>query len=350
MELQTDVIIIGGGPIGLALAAELSYRNVKCILVERKTVTTKLPKMFNITVRAMEHFRRLGISDKIREKSFPPDSPMTFSVRTSVVNDRELFVKRFASWGEIAAKKPGKEWLYFQSGCSVEIPMWCPQFELEPIIKAKVDECDNVRSFWGWEVLSFSQSKEGVEAQIQKSSVDQSNQELKTIRARYMVGCDGARSSIRKELGLVMLGKYAIQHLLGVYFEAPELLEATCDSGLNFITNGDTIASFIAFKPASGKYVCQIAFTPDQLPLLDEAAKDPRPLLRKVIGKDVEMTILACNAWKANAAIAAKYREGNIFLCGDSCHIWPVSGGLGIKSGLGDAVDLAWKLAADLQK
>ena len=350
-DLETDVVIFGGGPIGLSLAAELSYRNVKCILVEKKPATTEIPKVFNITVRTMEHFRRLGISDKIREKSFPPDSPMTFSIRTSVVNGRELFLKRFASWGEIAAKKPGKEWLYFQSGCSVEIPMWCPQFELEPIIKAKVDECDNVRSFWGWEVLSFSQTKEGVEAQIQKSSGDQSNQELKTIRARYMVGCDGARSSIRKELRLPVCGRFAVQHLLSVYFEAPELTEFVRDrAGLNIITNGDIFTVFVAFKPDSSKFMCQIAFTPDQLPLLDEAAKDPRPLLRKVIGKDVEMTILACNAWKANAAIAAKYREGNIFLCGDSCHMWPPAGGLGMNTGLGDAVDLAWKLAADLQK
>ena len=144
------------------------------------------------------------------------------------------------------------------------------QFELEPIIKAKVDECDNVRSFWGWEVLSFSQSKEGVEAQIQKSSGDQSDQELKTIRARYMVGCDGARSSIRKELRLPVCGKFAVQHLLSVYFEAPELTEFVRDrAGLNIITNGDIFTVFVAFKPDSSKFMCQIAFTPDQLPLLD---------------------------------------------------------------------------------
>ena len=344
-----EVLIIGAGPVGLTLAAELSYRKVKCTIVEKSLKTTELPKSFNLTVRSMEHFRRLGLSEAIRNKSYPPDIPVTVTGVTSVFNRRELFSRKFAAWGEVLEGKPGKEMIYFLSGCSVEIPMMCPQFALEPIIKEKVDASPYVTSHWGWELLSFQQTEEGVTAQIQRSG-EGDQQDVKTITARYMVGCDGGRSPIRKSLGIPLYGQFMIQHVLAIYFSCPEMVETMKPiSGLAMILGDQYSSILVAFDPKKGKYMAQIFLTPSQSTKVDEILNDPKQVIQKLIGKDADIEILAAYPWNAHAVTAGKFREGNVILCGDAAHQWIPVGGLGLNTGIGDAADLAWKLEAVLR-
>lgn len=344
-----EVLIVGGGPVGLTLAAELSYRKVNCILVEKSLNTTELPKSFNLTVRSMEHYRRLGLSEAIRSKSFPPDIPLALTGATSVFNRRELFSLKFAAWGEVLEGKPGKELLYFLSGCSVEIPMLCPQFALEPIIKEKVDASPYVTSHWGWELVSFQQTEEGVTAQIQRCGEGE-KKEVKTITARYMVGCDGGRSPIRKSLGVPLHGQFVIQHVLAIYFDCPEMVEEMKSiSGLTVIMGDHYSCILVAFDPRGSKYMAQIMLTPKQTTKVEEILRDPKSVIQKLIGREADVEILAAYPWKAHAVTAGKFREGNVFLCGDAAHQWIPAGGLGLNTGIGDAVDLAWKLEAVLR-
>ena len=344
-----EVLIIGAGPVGLTLAAELSYRKVKCTIVEKSLKTTELPKSFNLTVRSMEHFRRLGLSEAIRKVSYPADVPMAITGVTSVFNRRELFSKKFAAWGEVLEGNPGKEMLYFISGCSVEVPMLCPQLALEPVIKEKVDASPYVTSHWGWELLSFQQTEEGITAQIQRSG-EGDQQEVKTITARYMVGCDGGKSPIRKALSIPLSGRFTIQHVLAVYFSCPEMVEEMKSiSGLVIVMSGAYTCLFVAFDPNKDQYMAQIFLTPSQNAKVDEILADPKRVIQKLVGKDVDIEIIAAYPWTAHAVTAGKYREGNVILCGDAAHQWIPVGGLGLNTGVGDAADLAWKLEAVLR-
>ena len=354
--MDTEVVIAGGGPVGLALANELAFRKVKCILVEKKASTTTLPKAFNITVRTMEHFRRLGVSEAIRDVSYPRDVPVCFTMYGSVMDRRDIFRKQFASWGEIADHNPGKEMLYFQSGCSVEIPMFCPQYEVEPVLKKKIDSSSYVTSYWGWEITSFDQDvtnpEGGVTIQIQTSGEDESEgaREVKTLKARYLVGCDGGKSPIRKALRIPLYGRFNFQHVLGIYFDCPAIVEPLKHrAGLNLIMGEDYLAFLIAFNPRKSTYMAQVILTSNQKDHIKNIMEDPKKVLHKIIGKAVDVKVIACYPWSAHALLAGNYREGNVLLCGDASHQWLPAGGLGMNTGLSDAADLAWKLEGALR-
>ena len=350
-RVETDVLVIGAGPVGLTLTSELAYHGVRCIQVERSSCCTVLPRAFNVTVRSMESFRRLGLTAAIRKVSYPRDVKQIFSFGTQVYQGQEIFALDLDSWGEVEDKLPNKKLLYFESGCSGEIPMIIPQFALEPVLEAKVKSSPEVTFLREWELVSFDQDENGVTAIIQKASAmkDSEAPEEKTIRARYLVGCDGGRSAVRKSLGIVQYGKFVIQKVLAIYVQSPELLDIVQDKvGLGGFITKDYLALIAAFYPKECKFMVQVLLGAEEIDENHPLFRDPRPILHSIVGKEIDFKVLACYPWKAHAVVSTKFHKGNVFLCGDAAHQWIPAGGVGMNVGIGDATDLGWKLAAML--
>ena len=145
---EADVLVVGGGPVGLTMATERSYRGIKNILVERKTTTSVVTKALLVNARTMEHFRRLGLQKNIEEASYPRDLKVQVSLCTSATGST-ICSKSFPSWGEFTDGVPGATFPFTQVGASISTPMFCPQFALEPILKSHLDTCANIKMFWG---------------------------------------------------------------------------------------------------------------------------------------------------------------------------------------------------------
>ena len=195
---EADVLVIGGGPVGLAMATELSYRGIKAILIEKKPTTSTLAKALGINSRSMEQFRRLGLQEQIAEASYPRDFKPTFVFSTSATGPL-VFSGKLSSWGELADGVPGATFPFYQPGESISCPMFCPQHTLEPIMKAHLEAFSNTKMYWGWEVSSLMQDEDGVTIKATHTPTSGEPQE-KIFKAKYLVGCDVHAKSLQNYL------------------------------------------------------------------------------------------------------------------------------------------------------
>ena len=191
--------------MGLTMAAELSYRGIKSILVEENPTTSVLAKAVNVSARTMEHYRRLGLREKIQDASYPRDISFNAAVQTGAVGGSTIWRKKIASWGEIVEGVPGRPYQPFQPGTSVAVPMLCPQSILEPVMKEHLEGSPNVKMYWGWEMTSLTQDHNGVTIRA-----TQSGSQEKVFKAKYVIACDGGSSPTRKQLGIHTYGEFVV--------------------------------------------------------------------------------------------------------------------------------------------
>ena len=347
---EADVLVIGGGPVGLTIAAELSYRGVKTILIEKKATTTALAKALQISARSMEQYRRLGLQPHIEEVSYPRDLKLTFSIATSATGPI-MSKETLSSWGELADGVPGANFPFTQVGASINTPMFCPQFALEPILKSHLDTCSNVKMFWGWDVSSMTQDEDGVTIKVIHTSTSGEFQE-KIFRAKYLVGCDGGSSWIRKQLGIHTFGKFVITRAISITFRSPELyarMQQQRRIGGIIIMN-ENITGVLILYNIKGEFALHTIFDPKSSDEeIDRRVQNASQCIVHAMGENIPHTIVAVSAYNMHALVSTKYRNGRCFLAGDSAHQWLPAGGLGMNAGLADAADLAWKLEAVLK-
>jgi len=330
MTIETDVLIVGAGPAGLATAIELGTRGVRVLIVERNERSGTAPRAKTTNVRTRTHLRRWGIADRLAaEAPFGVDYPnnMVFVTR---LNGPEL--TRFANAFNAA---PDRSPLYPEHG------QWIPQYTLEKVLVAKLRTLPSVDLRYNATFLTADQDAQTVTATIEQGG------ETVEVKARYLVGADGSRSRVRDLVGAKMEGRYGLTHAYNIIFRAPGLAQAH-PHGPAAIYWQISKDGFSAIGPMDRNDTW--FFAPAGVPEGEKISDaDAARMIRERANVDVPIEILSADQWVASELLADRYSKGRILLAGDACHLHPPAGGYGMNMGVGDGVDLGWKIAATLQ-
>jgi 2-polyprenyl-6-methoxyphenol hydroxylase-like FAD-dependent oxidoreductase len=333
-DFDCSVLIVGGGPVGLALAGDLGWRGISSKLVEQTDGTVVQPKMDGVNVRTMEFCRRWGLVETIRNCRYPQQFPQDMVYLTSLKGyelGREVFVT--PSGG--AEERRG--------GPSPETRVRCPQNLFDPILQNYARTFGTNELCYKTRLVDIEQDETGVTAQL----VDVDTGARRSVRAAYLVGCDGAASTVRELAGISMDGLGSLTYTTNVIFRCADLI------GLHnkqlayrhiFIGPEGTWATMVAIN-GSDEWRASIIGTGAPRKLTEE---EIRAAITRMIGDEFQFDIVSVLHWVRRELIASTYRNGRVFLAGDSAHVMSPTGGFGMNSGIADAVDLGWKLEAAL--
>ncbi|MGK3208568.1 FAD-dependent monooxygenase [Amycolatopsis sp. MEPSY49] len=326
---MTEILIVGAGPAGLTLAIDLAQRGVACRVIEATEERPGNPRCNTTSARSMEIFRRLGLADEIRRAGLPGDYPTSVRYRTTL-DGEEIFRIDLPSAHDVLAGKGKDDWP------TPEPQHRISQLYLEPILEKHARKLPGLTLERGTRLIELRQHDDHVEAVVETAG------ERRTLRPAYVVGCDGAHSTVRRQLGIRYVGVDAIQRFVSTFVRSPELGRlAAKDRAWTYWTYGRRIASLIAIDGDS-LWLNHVAFAPDH----ETEGEDPEQLLRESVGKPVEHEVLGVVRWTGRRLVARRYRAGRVFLAGDAAHIWIPVGGFGMNAGIQDAATLAWMLAA----
>jgi 2-polyprenyl-6-methoxyphenol hydroxylase-like FAD-dependent oxidoreductase len=213
--MDTQVLIVGAGPVGLTLSIDLAKRGVHCILIEKNAAPLGYPKMERCNPRTMEIFRRLGLADAVRAAGYPPDWPMDTYLVFDLMRP-PLFKMAHPTVAQAKAQRDTA----LDGSLPLEPYQIISQYTLEPLLKSVAERLPSVAVKFGHELQSFSQQSDGVTAQVTKT-----NGEAVAIRAQYVVGCDGGSSVVRKQLGFKMDGEPHLREMRQALFHCPQLYD-----------------------------------------------------------------------------------------------------------------------------
>jgi 2-polyprenyl-6-methoxyphenol hydroxylase-like FAD-dependent oxidoreductase len=333
---EIPVIIAGGGPVGLTLAMDLGWRGVPCLLFEeRVSAEPPNPKCNTTNARSMEHFRRLGCADRLRAAGLPANHP-THVVYVTRVNGY-LLGRLNLPPSSMRRQDAGA----LDEGWPTPEPQHrISQIFVEPILYDHARTFPGTEIRRGWRVENFTQSDQGVSVE----AVEIATGRRETHRARYLVGCDGGRSTIRRQLGIQLNGVDVIGRNVSVYFRSPKLIEHDRNgpAWMYWIINEDQFGTLVALD---GKELWLLHLTVPPGKDFDDV--DLRVAIPAALGTEVPIEILGIERWTSRRLVADRYRDGNVFLAGDAAHIWIPLGGFGMNAGIGDATHLAWLLSAE---
>ena len=330
--MHAPVLIVGAGPVGLALAGDLGFRGVSCLLIEKSDGVVVQPKMDMVGIRTMEYCRRWGIVPWVESAGYNREYPQDYAWVTSL-NGYEFGREPFAC--------PRDEKCPPQSPQKRER---CPQNFFDPTLRRFAEQWPGVEIRYHAELVDFTQGDDGVLATV----VDSRTGERSQIRSAYIVGTDGGASRVRETLGIRMTGEPALTYTTNVIFRTDNL-EALHDKkpGYRFIFIGPegTWATLVAID---GRDRWRFSLVGDE----EKRAHGEdylRTAIVRAVGRDFDFEILSIMPWIRRQLVADAYRVGRAFLAGDSAHLTSPTGGFGMNTGIQDAVNLSWKLAGALQ-
>ncbi len=331
-SIQTKVLIVGAGPVGLALAIELGHRSIPCLVIERNDRVGYAPRAKTTNVRTREHFRRWGIAGALRAAS-----PLGTDYPSNVVFCTNLAGYELTRFENAFYCAPGRNPLYSEHS------QWVPQYTVEEVMRAHAQSLRGVEFRFNCELKTFAQDGERVQAVVRdvKRNTDV------TVDADFLVGADGARSAVREAIGAKLQGNYGLSRNYNVVFRAPGLAQAHQHGPaiMYWQVNGEA-PSLIGPMDRGDKWFFMPTGVKEGWKLDVNAAP---ALIRQATGIDLPYEVLSTDEWVASRFLADYYRNRRVFLAGDACHLHPPFGGYGMNMGVADGVDLGWKLAAVLQ-
>jgi 2-polyprenyl-6-methoxyphenol hydroxylase-like FAD-dependent oxidoreductase len=333
-SMNVPVLIAGGGPVGMTLALNLARYGVRSLLVERNSTTTRHPKMDLTNGRSMELFRRLGLTEKLRDAGVPRENPFDISWVTSMAG-HELHRFKYPSSAEAA--KLIRE--HNDGSQASEAALRVSQIVIEPVLKRAIDENPlvDVRFGTSFERL-IDQDEEGVNVEIYCAATDRTD----TVRCQYLAGCDGGGSRVRRQIDVTLDGDMEVAgaHMVHFRSRASDVLQRW---GITW--HYQTGRGTIIAQDDKEIYTLQAWLIPG----LGIDTMRPEDVLEGWAGRKFDYEILQANPWTANFVVAQQYRAGRVLLAGDSAHQFIPTGGYGMNSGVADAAGLAWVLAARIQ-
>ncbi|WP_217132025.1 FAD-dependent monooxygenase [Leucobacter chinensis] len=323
--MTPSVLLVGAGPIGLTLAAMLRQRDIEVLVLEAHPGLSRHPKARGISARSMEAFRALGVEERIREVALPASHIRFF--RGDTLADPHA---------EVSAAPPTHD-----SGNTPSPGVLCSQDVLEPVLLEHAKSL-GTQVLFGHRVTDVQQTETGVSVTAQVAG------ETKHFDAAYVIGCDGARSTVREAAGIALEGEQGLARFLSIRLIA-DLRETVRgrESTSYFLAGGK--GGFLAVDNAT-RWIYQY-------PIAEHTDSDTlradndrlAELVRVAAGvSELEVTVLDTMTWRMDACLATTFRNGRLLLAGDAAHQTPPTGGHGMNVGIGDAETLAWRLAAVL--
>ena len=325
------VLIAGGGPTGLALASELGWRGISCLVVEQGDGSVDFPTTNLVNTRTCEHLRRWGLADRVRyDAGFPPDYPRNY-----------VFVTRMNGYEVARFDHPANGDPNSRSPHSPEGRIWVSKPFFDPVLQKHVRSLPTVEVRYRISLESFRQDGKKVVADI----VDTQSGQRAVIEADYLVGCAGGKSAVRHQLAIQLQGSFSQGVNVAVLFRSPLLSLSRHGPAVQYQIINAQVQGAIAAVDGRDLWRLNIrGVRPDKLESLNAAE-----VLRHALGENIPFELLTVRPWTGHCVVAEHYRQESVFLAGDAAHLlWP-AGGFGMNTGVGDSVDLGWKLAAILQ-
>ncbi len=327
---HTTVLIVGGGPVGLAAAFVLGRHGVSSIVCEQHESINPHPRAHVVNTRSMELFRSWGISQPVTEDAIDTSWLLNFIWKTSIAGE-EL--------GRVSLMNLPEADVLRRMFASVEGVQSCAQDRVERHLLDAVLSQGMADVRRGVKVVGLDANDGGAVVTLDQDGSSS------TVTADYVIGADGALSWVRDQVGIKMRGMPPLGRQINVYFLADLSSLIGDDPGvLHWVINSQARGVFIAMDGKT-RWTFNIEYNPALETVEDYTPERCVDILRNAIGSDVEIEVQSVGTWTMSAETAASYRSGRVFLCGDAAHRFPPTGGLGMNTGLVDADNLAWKLA-----
>lgn len=338
---DTDVLVVGAGPVGLTMAMDLAGRGVKVTVVEaRRYAEPPNVKCNHVAARTMEVFRRLGVAQKVRDAGLPADYPNDVVFRTSVTGTELTRIPIPCRRDRYSETEGPDAWWP-----TPEPPHRINQLFLEPILLEHAAALPGVTLLNRTQMTGFEQDAEGVSVAI----LDMDSGATRTVRCRYLAGCDGGSSGVRKQMGAKLEGTPVIQRVQSTYVRAP---------ALRALMPGKPAWCYYSVNPRR----CGTMFAIDghdtwlihnhlnaSEPEFDSVDRDQS--IRDILGVDAsfQYDIISKEDWVGRRLVANRFRDRRVFIAGDAAHLWVPYAGFGMNAGIADAINLSWLLAARVQ-
>ncbi len=339
--LDTDVVIVGAGPVGMTLALCLAQRRIRSTLVEIKAADAPTEvKCNHISARSMEVFRRLGVADDLRASGLPDDYPHDVSYRTSTVGQE---ITRIHIPGRLTRltdhSGPDGWWP------TPEPPHRINQRYIEPILASHVRRQPTIHCLYQHQAIEIQQNED--EVQVHCKVLNDGS--TLALRARYVVGCDGGRSWVRKSIGAQLVGDEVVQRVQSTCIKAPDLIShlKAPPAWAMFTVNPRRSGNVYAIDGRETWLVHN--YLRDHETDFDSVDRDWAIRTILGVGPDFHIELLSKEDWIGRRLVADKLRQGRVFIAGDAAHLWVPYAGYGMNAGLADADNLAWHLAAQFE-